>query len=85
MKLTVGETWHKEKENYREQLTVEGLDSIDNFTPKGDVVVPRGPNSHIEVRIINDISAKFYNTTIKLKHLVNQWERGEIEIEGLAQ
>lgn len=81
MKLTVGEKWHKERDEYTEELTVEGLDSIDGPMANGKMVLPENGDSLIEVRIINDITAKFFVTEIRLKNLVQNWERGEAPVE----
>ena len=81
MKLTIGEKWHKERDEYTEELTVEGLDSIDTPIAKGEVVLPENGESLIEIRIVNDITAKFFTTEIRLKHLVQDWERGEAPVE----
>lgn len=81
MKLTIGEKWYKERDEYTEELTVEGLDAIDTPIAKGEVVLPENGDSLIEVRIINDITAKFFTTEIRLKNLVQNWERGEAPVE----
>lgn len=80
MKLTVGETWHREGEGYTEELTVDGLGAIDGPIPEGREVLPKDGDSIIEVLIINNISAKFFTTKMSLRQLNDKWERGEAEI-----
>lgn len=77
MKLTIGETWHREREEYVEELRVDGLQSIEGPIPDGEDVVPIDGDSIIEVRMINNISAEFFTTEMTLRQLNNQWERGE--------
>lgn len=80
MKLTIGETWHRDREEYVEELRVDGLRSINGPIPDGEDVVPRNGDSIIEVRIINNISAEFFTTEMTLRQLHENWERGEADI-----
>lgn len=80
MKLTIGERWHREGQGYVEELTVEGLQSIDHPLPNGREVVPKDGESIIEVRIINSISEEFHFHKISLQNLNKSWERDEASI-----
>ena len=81
MKLTIGDHYHRHGNSYIEQLTIEGLDSINEPIPKGETVVPKNGDSHIEVRVINDITGEFFHTTITLRNLANRWKKGKAPIE----
>lgn len=81
MKLTIGEKWHKVEDEFCEELTVTGLESIEDEIPTGEVVLPKDGDSYIEVRVINSVSAEFFTTKTKLKHLNENWERGEAPVE----
>lgn len=80
MKLEIGEKWNNEGEKYVEELTVEGLQSIDEPIAKGETVLPKDGDSVIEVRIINNISGKFFTTTVTLRELVDRFEKGEADM-----
>lgn len=80
MKLEIGETWHREGDGYVEELTVEGLESIDDQIPEGETVLPKNGDSLIEVRIINSVSEDFHYHEIPLRNLVDKWEQGEADI-----
>jgi hypothetical protein len=80
MKLTIGETWHKEREEYVEELKVDGIQAIEAPIPDGDVVVPKDGDSIIEVRVINNISAEWFTTKMTLRQLNDNWEQGEADL-----
>jgi len=77
MKLEIGEKWNNECDLYVEELTVEGLKSIDDQIPKGETVLPINGNSKVQVRIINNVRERFFTTTITLRELVDRFEKGE--------
>jgi hypothetical protein len=77
--LTIGEKYHREGNGYTEELTVTGLDSIDDPLDQGEIVVPENGDSLIEARVINDITANHFTTTVKLRDLVNNWQEGELQ------
>lgn len=79
MILTIGEKYHREGNGYTEELTVTGLDSIDDPLDQGEIVVPENGDSLIEARVINDITANHFTTTVKLRDLVNNWQEGELQ------
>jgi hypothetical protein len=81
MKLTIGEKWHREETEYIEEMTIEGLASIEDQLPNGEVVLPKNGDSKVKVRIINSVTANFFTTEVKLRAIVNNWERGEAPIE----
>lgn len=81
MKLVVGEKYHRDEEAYVEELTIEGLESIGDPVAKGEVVVPKDGDSMVKVRIINSVTASFFTTSVRLKTIVNNWEKGEAPVE----
>jgi hypothetical protein len=80
MKITIGDKYHREGDNYVEQLEIVGLDAIDEPLPNGETVVPKNGDSHIEVRIINNITAEYFHTTISLHNLANRWQEGTADL-----
>jgi len=80
MKITIGEKWHRDEPEYVEEAKVTGLESIDSEVPEGEVVLPKDGDSHIKVRMINSITAEYYHTKVKLRHLVENFERGEADL-----
>jgi len=64
-----------------EELTVEGIAVLDGRIERGEVVHSNNDELKIEVRIINNNNARFFTTGIRLKHLVQDWERGEAPVE----
>lgn len=81
MKLTIGAKWHKEGEMYHEELTIRGLDSIDEPLADGEVVLPRDGDSFVEVTIQNDITGQVYDYSMRLRDIVENWEKGEAPVE----
>jgi len=77
MKLTIGDKYHNEQEQYVEEVEIIGLESIDENIPKGEVVVPKDGDSVIEVRCINNITGDFFPTRLTLRDLHNRFEQGE--------
>lgn len=80
MKLEIGEAWHRDREEYVEELKVDGLQAIEGPIPDGEVVVPKDGDSIIEVRVINSISAEWFTTKMTLRQLNDKWERGEADL-----
>lgn len=80
MKLEIGETWHRDREEYVEELKVDGLQAIEGPIPDGETVLPENGDSIIEVRVINNISAKWFTTKMTLRQLCQNWQRGEADV-----
>jgi hypothetical protein len=81
MKLVISEKWHKNGEEYYEELTVRGLESIEEELPNGEVVVPKDGDSFIEVSMTNDITGQVFDYSMRLRDIVEHWERGEAPVK----
>jgi hypothetical protein len=77
MKLVIGERWFKDGGSYREQLTVTGIEEIDEDFEVGTTVVPTDGESGVEVSVKNSMGAE-YERTMKLCDFVANYNRGEV-------
>jgi hypothetical protein len=75
MKLVIGERWFRGGDEYRERLTVEGLEAIeDEKFETGTVVVPINGDSGVKVTVENTMGGR-YEKTIPLRELVGDYKR----------
>lgn len=78
--LTVGEKWHNEGDRYVEELTVEGFAANDVMLAKGEPMIPKDDDTMLEVRIINNVSAKHFPTEMPYSELKSRFDRGEADM-----
>jgi hypothetical protein len=76
MKLVIGERWIRGGAEYREEITVNGLESIDDDFENGTTVVPIDGDSGVEVTVENSMGAS-YDKVVPLRELVGDYSRGE--------
>ena len=77
MRLTIGDRYyrtHGENNGFIEVIIIDGLASMDDDLDDGEVVLPKGPDSRINVRMGNKMSSEWFDTTITLRRLSQQWE-----------
>ena len=81
MKITIGDKYHKETPSYVEELQVIGTEKItDGSLKMGDVYLPVDGSENLKVRAINSISCEYFTTSVQLKVLIRDYDKGEVQI-----
>ena len=67
MKLEIGSRWRNDFSKFAVEAKVTGLESIDEELSDGEIVLPEGPKSMVEIEKYDNVSGADYESTVQLE------------------